>query len=414
MQQKFGIYDFVDKKSNEEYIESIQLKFKNQEELYKSFHDNLFNIISSIEDDTCKEIVEQMEQFKNIFIYINELTSDFGNLMEVVEEITEKIQRKKQKIQNLKTENDAMKHEIEDLTLQTTKMENDYNILSQDYLKLFSISSNCKPRKESSSSLSQSLSEFNGSKKENKNKNQEEIRNKEINEIIELKNENEKLTKDITSLKNNISSLDKEKYELKLKCSKIQTEINEKYILRTLSDFQILKFQKEIDNLQIKIKNLSIENESLQAENENLIMELKNLTTNKREPTNYQNNINTTTVSTQGNAYRNCNTVLEDDNLSIDESNNYLNTIDLGKELGEEEDNENNKEINTKIQITPNKIIKKMNDNKFDHLLCEKCKQSLSIQKENEKYINDLSELSNNNNSISISERLYLFDLFNS
>ena len=241
MQQKFGIYDFVDKKSNEEYIESIQLKFKNQEELYKSFHDNLFNIISSIEDDTCKEIVEKKKQFKNIFIYINELTSDFGNLVEVVEEITEKIQRKKQKIQSLKTENDAMKHEIEDLTLQTTKMENDYNILSQDYIKLYSISSNCNPRKESSSSLSQSLSEFNGSKKENLNKNQEEIRNKEINEIIELKNENEKLTKDIISLKNNISSLDKEKSELKLKYSKIQTEINEKYILRIYKNNEIVR-----------------------------------------------------------------------------------------------------------------------------------------------------------------------------
>lgn len=414
MQQKFDIYDFADKKSNEEYIESIKLKFKNQEELYKSFHDNLFNIISSIEDDTCQEIVEQMEQFKNIFLYINELTSDFGNLVEVVEEVSEKIQRKKQKIQKLKTENESMKHEIEDLTLQNSKMENEYNILSQDYIKLYSLSSGCKTRKESSSSLIQSLSEFNGSKKENENKNQEEERNKAINEIFDLKNENEKLNKDIISLKNNISSLNKEKSEMNLKYSKIQNDINEKYILKTLSDFQLLKFQREIDNLQIKIKNLSIENETIQAENENLILELKNLTTNKREPTNYQNNINTTTVSTQGNAYRNYNTVVEDDNLSVDESNNYLNTIDLGKELGDEDDIEDNKDINHKIEITPNKIIKKMNDNKFDHLLCEKCRQSLLIQKENEKYINDLSELSNNTNSISLYENLYLFDLFNS
>ena len=128
--------------------------------------------------------------------------------------VTQIFLKGKKKIQNLKTENDAMKHEIEDLTLQTTKMENDYNILSQDYIKLYSISSNCNPRKESSSSLSQSLSEFNGSKKENENKNQEEIRNKEINEIIELKNENEKLTKDIISLKNNIPCLFKSPWVL--------------------------------------------------------------------------------------------------------------------------------------------------------------------------------------------------------
>ena len=154
MKKDIDLYDLIDKTSNEQFIEDYTLKFNHQQDLYNSFHEKLFNILSSIEDETCKEIIEQMDQFNETFAYINDITNDYKNIIDIMSILATKLIKKKEKISNLKIENESMHHEIEELSSQASKMENDYNILSNDYLKLLQQATAFKNRKESDSSLS--------------------------------------------------------------------------------------------------------------------------------------------------------------------------------------------------------------------------------------------------------------------
>ena len=403
MKKDIDLYDLIDKTSNEQFIEDYTLKFNHQQDLYNSFHEKLFNILSSIEDETCKEIIEQMDQFNETFAYINDITNDYKNIIDIMSILATKLIKKKEKISNLKIENESMHHEIEELSSQASKMENDYNILSNDYLKLLQQATAFKNRKESDSSLSHLIGDLGyNTIHEEKKKVQELKQNDLMSQIEELKKENENLTKELQSQSFNLESITKEKTELNLKISQMQTEINQKYILKSLSDFQILKLRKENDALIQRMKSLQTKNDNLVLEIDNLNQEIKNLNSiNSKKEVNYQLNVIPTAMSTQGNVCNPINTIIDDDNASY----NYLSTLDLGKELGDEEDN--NVSPQHKIQITPTKIIEKMNDNKFNHLLCENCKKS-TVKKGKRNSIKNAEK--EDYNEYGLLDRLYLFD----
>ena len=399
MKKDIDLYDLIDKRSNDQFIEDYTLKFNHQQDLYNSFHEKLFNILSSIEDETCKEIIEQMAQFNDTFTYINDITNDYKNIIDIMSILATKLIKKKEKISNLKIENESMHHEIEELSSQASKMENDYNILSNDYLKLLQQATAFKNRKESDISLSHFIGDLGGAHEEKK-KVQESTQNDLMSQIEELKKDNENLMKELQSQKYNLECITKEKTELNLKLSQMQTEINQKYILKSLSDFQILKLRKDNDALMQRMKSLQTKNDNLLLEIDNLNQEIKNLNSiNSKKEVNYQLNVIPTAMSTQGNVCNPINTIIDDDNASY----NYLSTLDLGKELGDEEDN--NVSPQHKIQITPTKIIEKMNDNKFNHLLCENCKKN---KKENK---NSTKKTEKEDNHVyGLLDRLYLFD----
>ena len=102
MKKDIDLYDLIDKTSNEQFIEDYTLKFNHQQDLYNSFHEKLFNILSSIEDETCKEIIEQMDQFNETFAYINDITNDYKNIIDIMSILATKLIKKKEKISNLK------------------------------------------------------------------------------------------------------------------------------------------------------------------------------------------------------------------------------------------------------------------------------------------------------------------------
>ena len=399
MKKDIDLYDLIDKRSNDQFIEDYTLKFNHQQDLYNSFHEKLFNILSSIEDETCKEIIEQMAQFNDTFTYINDITNDYKNIIDIMSILATKLIKKKEKISNLKIENESMHHEIEELSSQASKMENDYNILSNDYLKLLQQATAFKNRKESDTSLSHFIGDLGGAHEEKK-KVQESTQNDLMSQIEELKKDNENLMKELQSQNYSLECITKEKTELNLKLSQMQTEINQKYILKSLSDFQILKLRKDNDALIQRMKSLQTKNDNLLLEIDNLNQEIKNLNSiNSKKEVNYQLNVIPTAMSTQGNVCNPINTIIDDDNASY----NYLSTLDLGKELGDEEDN--NVSPQHKIQITPTKIIEKMNDNKFNHLLCENCKKN---KKENK---NSTKKTEKEDNHVyGLLDRLYLFD----
>ena len=399
MKKDIDLYDLIDKRSNDQFIEDYTLKFNHQQDLYNSFHEKLFNILSSIEDETCKEIIEQMDQFNDTFTYINDITNDYKNIIDIMSILATKLIKKKEKISNLKIENESMHHEIEELSSQASKMENDYNILSNDYLKLLQQATAFKNRKESDTSLNHFIGDLGGVHEEKK-KVQESKQNDLMSQIEELKKDNENLMKELQSQNYSLECITKEKTELNLKLSQMQTEINHKYILKSLSDFQILKLRKDNDALMQRMKSLQTKNDNLLLEIDNLNQEIKNLNSiNSKKEVNYQLNVIPTAMSTQGNVCNPINTIIDDDNASY----NYLSTLDLGKELGDEEDN--NVSPQHKIQITPTKIIEKMNDNKFNHLLCENCKKN---KKENK---NSTKKTEKEDNHVyGLLDRLYLFD----
>lgn len=399
MKKDIDLYDLIDKRSNDQFIEDYTLKFNHQQDLYNSFHEKLFNILSSIEDETCKEIIEQMDQFNDTFTYINDITNDYKNIIDIMSILATKLIKKKEKISNLKIENESMHHEIEELSSQASKMENDYNILSNDYLKLLQQATAFKNRKESDTSLNHFIGDLGGVHEEKK-KVQESKQNDLMSQIEELKKDNENLMKELQSQNYSLECITKEKTELNLKLSQMQTEINQKYILKSLSDFQILKLRKDNDALMQRMKSLQTKNDNLLLEIDNLNQEIKNLNSiNSKKEVNYQLNVIPTAMSTQGNVCNPINTIIDDDNASY----NYLSTLDLGKELGDEEDN--NVSPQHKIQITPTKIIEKMNDNKFNHLLCENCKKN---KKENK---NSTKKTEKEDNHVyGLLDRLYLFD----
>ena len=62
MTHRIDLYDLSNGFTNQKIIATFKDKFYYQKELYSSFYNQLYTILSSIDDDICKELIDQMNQ----------------------------------------------------------------------------------------------------------------------------------------------------------------------------------------------------------------------------------------------------------------------------------------------------------------------------------------------------------------
>lgn len=68
MDKEIELLELSDRSSIKKIIDNFTEKFQYQKELYSSFYNKLYTLLSSIEDDICKELIIQMKVLKLVQI----------------------------------------------------------------------------------------------------------------------------------------------------------------------------------------------------------------------------------------------------------------------------------------------------------------------------------------------------------
>ena len=364
MTHRIDLYDLSNGFMNQKIIATFKDKFYYQKELYSSFYNQLYTILSSIDDDTCKELIEQMNQLKNVFIYANEMISEYKNTIDIVSILAKKMLKKKEKYNHIKSENESLHLTNNELSSQSKKIENDYELLSNDYIKLIQQTSSLKSSDELYSS---------------------NVHNN-IYYINQLR-KNSILNQEIKEQKETIDILKSEKDELNRQISIIQNEMT---ILKFETNSTISKLEKDNNDLLFKLNTIHKKNDTVSLEIENLNQEL--LTFNSQKTSDNENSME---ASTQCNSNRK---ESNDENSELNE-NEYLTTLELCSDFYQEENEES---LSNRIQITPKGIIDKMKDNKFSNL-----EKDININKEKSSCVDKEKE---DNLMFDLVDGLYLFD----
>ena len=364
MTHRIDLYDLSNGFTNQKIIATFKDKFYYQKELYSSFYNQLYTILSSIDDDTCKELIEQMNQLKNVFIYANEMISEYKNTIDIVSILAKKMLKKKEKYNHIKSENESLHLTNNELSSQSKKIENDYELLSNDYIKLIQQTSSLKSSDELYSS---------------------NVHNN-IYYINQLR-KNSILNQEIKEQKETIDILKSEKDELNRQISIIQNEMT---ILKFETNSTISKLEKDNNDLLFKLNTIHKKNDTVSLEIENLNQEL--LTFNSQKTSDNENSME---ASTQCNSNRK---ESNDENSELNE-NEYLTTLELCSDFYQEENEES---LSNRIQITPKGIIDKMKDNKFSNLV-----KDININKEKSSCVDKEKE---DNLMFDLVDGLYLFD----
>lgn len=364
MTHRIDLYDLSNGFTNQKIIATFKDKFYYQKELYSSFYNQLYTILSSIDDDTCKELIEQMNQLKNVFIYANEMISEYKNTIDIVSILAKKMLKKKEKYNHIKSENESLHLTNNELSSQSKKIENDYELLSNDYIKLIQQTSSLKSSDELYSS---------------------NVHNN-IYYINQLR-KNSILNQEIKEQKETIDILKSEKDELNRQISIIQNEMT---ILKFETNSTISKLEKDNNDLLFKLNTIHKKNDTVSLEIENLNQEL--LTFNSQKTSDNENSME---ASTQCNSNRK---ESNDENSELNE-NEYLTTLELCSDFYQEENEES---LSNRIQITPKGIIDKMKDNKFSNLV-----KDININQEKSSCVDKEKE---DNLMFDLVDGLYLFD----
>ena len=364
MTHRIDLYDLSNGFTNQKIIATFKDKFYYQKELYSSFYNQLYTILSSIDDDTCKELIEQMNQLKNVFIYANEMISEYKNTIDIVSILAKKMLKKKEKYNHIKSENESLHLTNNELSSQSKKIENDYELLSNDYIKLIQQTSSLKSSDELYSS---------------------NVHNN-IYYINQLR-KNSILNQEIKEQKETIDILKSEKDELNRQISIIQNEMT---ILKFETNSTISKLEKDNNDLLFKLNTIHKKNDTVSLEIENLNQEL--LTFNSQKTSDNENSME---ASTQCNSNRK---ESNDENSELNE-NEYLTTLELCSDFYQEENEES---LSNRIQITPKGIIDKMKDNKFTNLV-----KDINTNKDKSSCVDKEKE---DNLMFDLVDGLYLFD----
>ena len=364
MTHRIDLYDLSNGFTNQKIIATFKDKFYYQKELYSSFYNQLYTILSSIDDDTCKELIEQMNQLKNVFIYANEMISEYKNTIDIVSILAKKMLKKKEKYNHIKSENESLHLTNNELSSQSKKIENDYELLSNDYMKLIQQTSSLKSSDELYSS---------------------NVHNN-IYYINQLR-KNSILNQEIKEQKETIDILKSEKDELNRQISIIQNEMT---ILKFETNSTISKLEKDNNDLLFKLNTIHKKNDTVSLEIENLNQEL--LTFNSQKTSDNENSMEASTQCNSNGKESN------DENSELNE-NEYLTTLELCSDFYQEENEES---LSNRIQITPKGIIDKMKDNKFSNLV-----KDININKEKSSCVDKEKE---DNLMFDLVDGLYLFD----
>ena len=208
------IYDYIDElaKSSEKY-----------KELSENLKDRLSDLFESIEEEDCKEILNDIEELNKYLITLNKLsTNEFIMIKNNGIQLIEKYRKHKEKISSLKSKNSILEEELNNANDQKDKALLKIDELNDEYYKLYQEKNNI---------------EMQNNYKENEDNEKYKINIKILNdEITELNNKIENFNLSIKILEERIRELSEnndkltEDNTLKDKEIKYKNEVIESWI----------------------------------------------------------------------------------------------------------------------------------------------------------------------------------------
>jgi hypothetical protein len=218
------------------YIDELAKSSEKYKELSGYLKDRLTDLFESIEEEDCKEILDDIEEINK---YLETLNSQSINEFEKIKnngiKLIEKYTKHKEKISSLKTQNSMLQEELTNTNDQKEKAQSRIDELNDECYKLYQEKNNLELR----------------------NTNKE----KEANEKYKM--DNELLTEEIKNLNFKIENLHKqiENYEEKIK---ELTEKNEVILEKNALQVKELKYKEEI------IQSWIEKNEKTKKENDSI------------------------------------------------------------------------------------------------------------------------------------------------
>ena len=218
------------------YIDELAKSSEKYKDLSGNLKDRLADLFESIEDEDCKEILDDIEEITKYLETLNNLsTNEFEKIKNNGQKLIEKYSKHKEKISALKTKNTMLQEELANVNDQKEKALSRIDELNDECYKLYQEKKNLELRNS--------------------------YREKEDNEKYKVNNE--LLTEEVKNLNIKIENLNNqiENFEEKIKeLTAKNEEISEKNVLQ----IKELKYKDEI------IESWIEKNEKTKKENDNI------------------------------------------------------------------------------------------------------------------------------------------------
>ncbi len=343
--------NFTEEELNQFYLITEEQFIKNKA-LFNDVHSDIKRLFDSIEDDICIGILNELEEFTNIFKLIENMMFSFKIMINKYLKYFEKNQNKKLEILQLKNEIDNLKQELSNNFSEIDKKENEFNSLQNDYLnalkRLDSLNSN--------NTIDISFDNISSSKTNSpikKKKKKSSKNNSLLNEIKNLKNTNDELNNNIIILKNNYDELKSENSNLKDKLIEANKENENNNEKMNFYESKEKKLKNEINKLKSSILDLKKEIEILFNENTYLKSEVNHLS---KQEQSYKN-VNKSNFDYNSYQKNKAKEKKEED----EKEENLISLNSIGYSNNEEKQNKEKDKIIRSINITPKDIVKSMN-----------------------------------------------------
>ena len=225
------------------YIDELAKSSEKYKELSENLKDRLSDLFESIEEEDCKEILDDIEELNKYLITLNKLsTNEFIMIKNNGIQLIEKYRKHKEKIFSLKSKNSILEEELNNANDQKDKALLKIDELNDEYYKLYQEKNNI---------------EMQNNYKENEDNEKYKINNEILNdEIKELNNKIENFNLSIKILEERIRELSENNDKL--------TEDN------TFKDKEIKHKSEVIESWIEKYEKTNEENENIRFLNTGL------------------------------------------------------------------------------------------------------------------------------------------------
>ncbi len=120
------------------YIDELTTSSEKYKELSENLKDRLSDLFESIEEEDCKEILNDIEEINNYLITLNNLsTNEFITIKNNAIKLIDKYTKHKEKISLLKTKNNMLQEELNNVNEQKDKALLKIDEINDEYYKLY-------------------------------------------------------------------------------------------------------------------------------------------------------------------------------------------------------------------------------------------------------------------------------------
>ena len=120
------------------YIDELTTSSEKYKELSENLKDRLSDLFESIEEEDCKEILNDIEEINNYLITLNNLsTNEFITIKNNAIKLIDKYTKHKEKISLLKTKNNMLQEELNNVSDQKDKALLKIDEINDEYYKLY-------------------------------------------------------------------------------------------------------------------------------------------------------------------------------------------------------------------------------------------------------------------------------------